>query len=73
MKDYIDELSFNKLAKWAVNVECKMRNVRSISLKDQFCDEELVINRAKTLKFGEWKDITSKNITEIKGLRTYCI
>lgn len=35
LKDEIDEASFNKLAMWAVNVECRMRNVKNITLRDK--------------------------------------
>ena len=58
---------------WAVNVECRMKNVRKINLKDKYEDEELVYNKSKTLRFGSWKEITTRNILEIKGLKTYCI
>ena len=55
LKDEVDEISFNKLAMWAVNVKCRMKNVRKINLKDRYDDEELVFNRAKSLRFGDWK------------------
>ena len=61
------------MAMWAVNVECRMKNVRKINLKDKYEDEELVYNKSKTLRFGSWKEITTRNILEIKGLKTYCI
>jgi hypothetical protein len=35
LKDEIDEASFNKLAMWAVNIECRMKNVRNITLRDK--------------------------------------
>jgi hypothetical protein len=73
LNDWVDEDSFNKLAMWAVNVQCRMRNVKSMNLKDKYDDQELLPNRAKTLRFGDWKEITSKNIMELKGLRTYCL
>ena len=73
LNDFIDESTFNKLAAWAVNVDCKMVNIRNIELKERFEEQELVRNKAKTLKFGGWKEITARNITQLKGLRTYCI
>ena len=36
LKDEVDEGSFNRLAMWAVNVECRMRNVRSVNLRDRY-------------------------------------
>jgi 3-deoxy-D-manno-octulosonic-acid transferase len=51
-KEDIDEPSFNKLAMWAVNVQGRMKNIRSITLKDKHEEQELKPNRAKTLKFG---------------------
>ena len=50
-----------------------MINVKNIDLKDRFEEQELVKNRAKTLNLGYWKDISARNITQIKGLRTYCL
>ena len=38
-KDDVDELTFNKMAMWAVNVQCRMRNVRKINLKDKYEDQ----------------------------------
>jgi len=55
LRDEIDELTFNKLAMWAINVECRMKNVRHINLKDKHEEQELIVNRAKTLRFGQWK------------------
>ena len=54
-KDEVDEPTFNKMAMWAVNVEGRLKNVRHIDLKDKHEDQELVVNRAKTLRFGQWK------------------
>lgn len=73
LREEIDEPTFNKLAMWAVNVECRMKNVRSINLKDKYEEQELLKNRAKTLKFGEWREITAKNMMQMKGLRIYCL
>ena len=39
-----------------------MKNVKSIKLQDKHDDQELVKNRAKTLKFSNWKEISAKNI-----------
>lgn len=36
LKDEIDENTFNKLCKWAVEVECRMKNVRSVDLSDKY-------------------------------------
>ena len=36
LADEIDERTFNKLAKWAVEVECRMKNVRNVELSDRF-------------------------------------
>jgi hypothetical protein len=54
-------------------VECRMKNVKNIELMDKYEQQELVKERAKTLKFGNWKEITTKNITQLKGLRIYCL
>lgn len=40
---------------WAVNVECRMKNVKNLVLRDKNDEQELLPNRAKTLKFGQWK------------------
>jgi hypothetical protein len=73
LRDEIDEISFNKLCKWAVNVECRMKNVKSIDLSDRYEQQALVRNRAKTLKFGGWKEMTARNASQLKGLRIYCL
>jgi hypothetical protein len=73
LKDEVDDKSFNKLSKWAVEVDCRMKNVKNLDLSDKYEQQELVKNRAKTLKFGNWKEITSKNILQLKGLRIYCL
>jgi hypothetical protein len=36
LADEVDERTFNKLAKWAVEVECRMKNVRNVELSDRF-------------------------------------
>lgn len=33
----------------------------------------MVKGRAKTLRFGNWKEITAKNILQLKGLRIFCL
>ena len=69
----MDEKSFNNLCKWAVNVDCRMKNVRSITLMDKHTEQELIRNKAKTLRFGGWKEVTTKNVMQLKGLRIYCL
>lgn len=73
LADEVDETSFNKLSKWAVNVECRMKNVKNLELMDKYEHQELIKGRAKTLKFGGWREITSKNIMQLKGLRIFCL
>ena len=36
LKDEVDEASFNKLAKWSVNLQCRMKNVKNIHLSDKY-------------------------------------
>ena len=36
MKEEVDEYSFNKLCKWAVSVEGRMKNVKNIKLSDRY-------------------------------------
>ena len=55
LKDEIDEKTFNKLAKWAINTECRMKNIKTLELCDRFDSQELIKNRSKTLKFGQWR------------------
>jgi hypothetical protein len=73
LSDEIDEKSFNKLSKWAVEVECRMKNIKNIELMDKYEQQELIKGRAKTLKFGGWKEMSSKNIMQLKGLRIFCL
>ena len=44
-----------------------------MKLEDRFDDQILVRNKAKSLYFGTWKEITHKNITQLKGLRIFCL
>jgi hypothetical protein len=54
-------------------VEGKMKNVKNIDILDRYEQQQLVKNRAKTLRFGAWKDITARNANQLKGLRIYCL
>lgn len=51
----IDENTFNKLGKWAINIEGRFKHVKTLKLEDRHDEKELLKNRAKTLKFGGWK------------------
>ena len=72
-REEVDQHTFNKLAKYAVNVQGRMKNVRNLSLLDQFDRVALEKNYAKSLYFGNWKQISSRNIQQIKHLRIYLL
>lgn len=50
-----------------------MKNVRNIELSDKYEQQELIKGRAKTLRFGGWREISAKNIMQLKGLRIFCL
>lgn len=50
-----------------------MKCVRNLELSDQFEQQELIQGRAKTLRFGGWREVSTKNILQLKGLRIYCL
>ena len=55
LKDDIDNKSFNLLCRWAINIQCRMKNVKNLELSNRYEFQELVQGKAKTLKFGNWK------------------
>ena len=71
--DEIDEKTFNKIAKYTPTVKGRLKNVRNLELIDTNDDPELEVNRAKSLFFGSWKEMSKKNIQQIKGLRLHLL
>jgi hypothetical protein len=41
LADEVDERSFNRLAKWAITVDCRMKNVKNIELADKYEQQDL--------------------------------
>jgi hypothetical protein len=72
--DEIDEQTFNKLAKYVPNIRGRLKNVRNLELIDLYPTEpDLEKNRAKSLYFGEWKEMSKKNMHQVKGLRVHTL
>lgn len=56
------------MAKFAVNIQGRLKNVKNVNLMNKNNDDQLEKNKAKSLYFGEWKQISKKNIIQIKFL-----
>ncbi len=64
---------FNKLAKYVGVVKGRLKNVRNLGMVDRFRDGDLGKGRVKEFYFGGWKEISKKNVTQLKGLKIHTL
>ena len=74
LQDEVDEATFKKLTKHAFYVECRMKNVREIDHFTNFSEDGPINpNNSRWLNFSKWREMSAKNIDQLKGLRLYCL
>lgn len=47
--------------------------MKNVSLANRYDDQKLEKNRAKSLMFGNWKEVSARNIEQLKDLSIYCL
>lgn len=74
LQDEVDEATFKKLTKGALYVDCRMKNIRDIGHFTNLSEDgPITQSNSRWLNFSKWREISSKNIDQLKGLRLFCL
>ena len=70
----VDERSFKLLTKRAMRISCRMKNVKDIGHFVNFSEEgRIEKSNSRWLDFTKWREMTAKNVDQLKGIRLYCL